>query len=201
MQFERANNSVEAKNLTNMRKELTRMADSGLLTSEVLGKYPLAIREEFRRSAVEGDAYVMPEYKVWEKTLENLVRAEARPLPDGTISPSATFMIPLLQQRFRARVKELKAVGNKNAEQQAFSEIRTEFQTGRADKSSIFYKDATGFPNVFQNSGTTTQGAKAANAELKKLDAWISGGKAGLALYPFYTKEVRYQAGAYYTCT
>lgn len=193
LQFERANNSVEAKNLTNMKKELTRMADSGLLTSEVLSKYPLAIREEFRRSAVEGDAYVTPEYKQWDKTLENLVRVESRPLPDGTISPSATFMIPLLQQRFRARVKQLKAINNKNAEQQAFSEIRTEFQTGRADKSSIYYKDATGFPNVFQNSGTTTKGAKAANAELRKLDAWISGGKAGLALYPFYTKEQREQ--------
>lgn len=191
LEYEKEKNSVQAKVLDKYRTQLTALADAGRLTSDILARYPAKIRAEFSNFAREGDSYSTPEYKTWEKVLENFVRTETKTTVDGALSPSATFMIPVLTQRFRARVKELKAIDNRNPEQTAYGEIILEYKQGRADKSSIFYKDATGFPNVFQTSASTIRSTKAANARLRQLDSMISGGKAALLTKPFYTKEQR----------
>lgn len=189
LQYELANNTVQAKALSRQEEQLMQLADANQLTSAVLAKYPLKLREKFASAAKTGDMFLSPDLKQYNDIIESFLKKETNTLPGGSLPDTALILQPIMVQRFQNRVKELRAVNTPNAEATAWGEIKKEYAASQADKSSLFYKSAKGYENVLPNSKALNATSKKADAELRRLGYQISGGKAGLYSYDMISKQ------------
>jgi len=190
LNYERDNNSVQALAEKAQVKQLQALADSYQLTTPILAKYPYAMRVRFAQAAKDGDTFLRPELSQSTKLIESFLKAETGTLPGGSMPDTALILQSIVTQRFQKRVLELKAtMPEVSAANQAWKEIKDTMKAESTDKSSIFYRDKTGYPNVLPSTVGAAATAKAANKKLRELDFKISGGKAGLSIYEYRTKE------------
>ena len=98
------NNTSDAKQLEAMKETLTRLAESGLLTEEILQKYPLELQRSFRgeveksSSALSSQSY---------KDAEKAVAAIAINPPEIKVSPTkgSNYTVILKQAQLKAELR------------------------------------------------------------------------------------------------
>ena len=171
------NNTSDAKQLEAMKETLTRLAESGLLTEEILQRYPLELQRSFRGEVEKAQERLnSPGYKDLEEAIDRLVESP----PQVQVSPGKrtdyTVLLKASQLKEQLRAKTTRLMrGNpdltlEQASTQAFQEIAAQFQAAVAIPDSIFNNDLTNGQGVYKEfNPDPSKGAKTAEEARRNL--------------------------------
>ena len=120
--------SIEAKYVDMYDVEAQKLADNNLLTKQRLSKFPWQIQRKYQDVAAFQDT-IPSTTKVYVGAIEDMVKGGVKSTDDGVRSPTSRLLSYRLQNKYVSRVADLKAAGDENAEQNAYKEIETEFDT------------------------------------------------------------------------
>lgn len=139
----RKNNTVNARYRDKIVKDLTDLADRGLLTEERLDRMgiPATIAAQFRGLAKQtsSDYKANGNFKAQMDALAALAKSppQIQAKPDGTYNWTVSLKTQQLQNRFLSKYAELKAAGDPNPVGNAFSFVQQQFAASASNPTSF----------------------------------------------------------------
>ena len=164
------NNTTDAQQLKSMRETLTRLAESGLLTDEILQRYPLELQRSFKGEVEKAKERLNSEgYKNLEEAIDRLVESPVQVQVSPGKRTDYTVILKSAQLKAQLRKKTTELIrGNPDltvdeAATQAFNEIAAQFQAAINVPDSIFNQNPTEGQGIYKEfNPDPSKGAKTA---------------------------------------